>query len=145
MNSGDQDCELCREAGGRVLWSDGQCRLVRVEDPEYPGYCRVVWNEHKREMSDLSPPEQRHVLAVVVAAEAALRTALTPDKVNLASLGNQTPHLHWHIIPRWRDDRHFPNSIWGPAVRKIAYNRAEVSDADLRDRFVAALAEEQSG
>ena len=137
-------CELCRDAGGRVLWSDGQCRLVRVDDPDYPGYCRVIWNQHRSEMTDLAPAEQRHLMMVVLAAEAALRACLQPDKINLASLGNMTPHLHWHIIPRWRDDRHFPQPIWA-APQRPAAARADVADAVLRSRFVAALAEEQGG
>jgi diadenosine tetraphosphate (Ap4A) HIT family hydrolase len=39
-----------------VLWHDASCRVIRVDDPDYPGYCRLIWNEHVAEMSDLSPP-----------------------------------------------------------------------------------------
>ncbi len=28
------------------------------------------------------------------------------------------PHLHWHVIPRYRDDRHFPESVWGAPQRE---------------------------
>jgi len=44
------------------------------------------------------------------------------DKMNLASLGNQTPHVHWHVVPRFRDDRHFPGPIWAAAQRPHAPN-----------------------
>jgi len=53
----------------------------------------------------------------VFAAEAALRRVTQPDKINLASFGNMVPHLHWHVIPRYAGDRHFPNSIWGEPMR----------------------------
>jgi len=43
---------------------------------------------------------------------------LHPDKINLASLGNQVPHLHWHVIPRFKDDPHWPFAIWGRQVRE---------------------------
>jgi len=59
-----------------------------------------------------------HLFEVVMATEAALRSALHPDKINLASFGNMVPHLHWHVIPRYRDDRHFPESVWGSAQRE---------------------------
>jgi diadenosine tetraphosphate (Ap4A) HIT family hydrolase len=52
--------------------------------------------------------------------EAALREIMAPDKINLASLGNVVPHLHWHVIPRYRDDKHFPEPIWGQARRDAA-------------------------
>jgi len=50
-----------------------------------------------------------------------------PDKVNLASFGNMTPHLHWHVIPRWRDDSHFPQSIWSAAERQGAPRRVDAA------------------
>jgi len=42
---------------------------------------------------------------------------MQPTKINLASLGNQVPHLHWHIIPRYEDDPFFPESIWSQRKR----------------------------
>ena len=137
-------CPLCSQAGGEVLWQDGQCRLVLVADADYPGFCRVVWQRHVAEMTDLDPAERRHLMSVVFAAESAVRSTARPDKVNLASLGNQVPHLHWHVIPRWRDDRHFPNSIWGEAARPAAPRPATAGTA-LREAFVQSLAEAQGG
>jgi diadenosine tetraphosphate (Ap4A) HIT family hydrolase len=40
-----------------------------------------------------------------------------PDKVNLAALGNMVPHLHWHIIPRFKEDVFFPGSVWSEKQR----------------------------
>jgi diadenosine tetraphosphate (Ap4A) HIT family hydrolase len=140
----DAGCPLCLAPGGKVLWQDERCRLVLVEEDGYPGYCRVVWKRHVAEMTDLDGADRHHFMSVVFACEAALRTHCAPDKVNLASLGNMVPHLHWHVIPRWRDDRHFPNAIWGPALRDAA-TRAAVDEHALREIFVRALAEEQTG
>jgi diadenosine tetraphosphate (Ap4A) HIT family hydrolase len=53
----------------------------------------------------------------VFATEAALRATLAPTKMNLAALGNMTPHLHWHVIPRFADDSHFPQPVWGATQR----------------------------
>ena len=110
-------CELCSQDGGAVLWRDAACRVVLIADPDYPGYCRVIWNAHVREMTDLASADQQHCMRVVCALEQALRTALKPYKINLASFGNLTPHLHWHVIPRFEDDPHFPHSIWGERQR----------------------------
>jgi diadenosine tetraphosphate (Ap4A) HIT family hydrolase len=110
-------CELCEGDGGRLIWRDRDCRVVLVDEPGYPGCCRVIWNGHVREMTDLAAAERSRFMDVVFAVEAALRQLLSPEKVNLASLGNMTPHLHGHVIPRFRDDPHFPNPIWGAALR----------------------------
>lgn len=140
----DDACQLCREAGGETLWQDERCRLVLVADADYPGFCRVVWKRHVAEMTDLDAAERRHLMSVVFAAESALRAAARPHKVNLASLGNVVPHLHWHVIPRWRDDRHFPNPVWGKTERE-AKPRSAVDGAVLHAAFLRSLAEEQGG
>lgn len=127
-------CELCESDGGALIWRDGLCRVVLVHEPGYSGYCRAIWNAHVREMTDLAEPERNHYMRVVFALEAALRERLRPDKVNLASLGNATPHLHWHVIARFRDDPHFPNAVWGAPRRPPA--TAGKPHADI----VAALA-----
>ncbi|QDF95254.1 HIT family protein [Azoarcus sp. DD4] len=111
------DCPLCRIAQDDIIWEDARCRIIRVDDPDYPGFCRVVWREHVAEMSDLAPADRAHLLEVVVATEQALRQLMQPHKVNLASFGNMVPHLHWHVIPRFADDRHFPESVWGAPQR----------------------------
>ena len=112
------DCDFCHSAGGEVLWQNALCRVVRVEDPDYPGFCRVILNRHVREVGDLPPEERRALMEVVFTVEAVVRAALEPDKMNLASLGNMTPHVHWHVIPRFRDDRHFPNPVWAAPARE---------------------------
>lgn len=110
-------CDLCEAPGGELLWQDGFCRVVLVGDTDYPAFCRVILGRHVKEMTDLDESERSRLMGVVFAVEAVLREILHPEKINLASLGNQTPHLHWHVIPRFAQDRHFPNPVWGEARR----------------------------
>lgn len=143
-----QDCPLCTTSGGELVWEDGLCRVVRVEGAEgeaFPGYCRVIWRAHVAEMTELDPGSRRHLINVVYAVEAALRSVVKPDKINLASLGNMVPHLHWHVIPRWLDDSHFPGAIWAPATRSAAVRRLMPASQTLAAAISAALTEEESG
>ncbi|MES2160352.1 MAG: HIT family protein [Pseudomonadota bacterium] len=114
-------CDLCAllaaPAAGVVVWSDRQLSVVAVDEAEYPGFTRVVWNAHVKEMTDLSPAERSRVMDVVWAVESAQRAVMAPEKINLASFGNMTPHVHWHVIPRYVDDAHFPNPTWAAAQR----------------------------
>ena len=133
-------CEFCGGPGGPVLWQNALCRVVRVDEPDYPGFVRVILNRHAREMTDLAPAERDQLMAVVYAVEAAVRDTMQPDKMNLASLGNMTPHVHWHVVPRFRDDRHFPTPIWAPAQRNASVPaercaRAEDLARVLRERL----------
>jgi len=110
-------CDLCAETGGKLLWRDMSCRVVLVDERGYPGFCRVIWNAHVREMTDLGESEREHLMRVVFAVESGLRELLKPRKINLASLGNMTSHLHWHVIPRFENDPHFPQPVWGQQQR----------------------------
>ncbi len=117
-------CDLCQLIAGidgasvTPVWHDSQMVVVLVDEPAYPGFCRVIWRAHVKEMSDLAPAERSAMMEVVWQVELAMRDVMQPDKVNLASLGNMTPHLHWHVIPRYRDDAHFPSPLWAAAVRE---------------------------
>ncbi len=138
----EADCPLCTGEGGETLWRDGFCRVVWVDDGDYPGLCRVILNAHVREMTDLPEAERRRLMAVVFTVEAAVREILAPDKVNLASLGNLVPHLHWHVIPRFVDDRHFPDPIWAPPRRPA---RSRPDRESIRQRLSSRLAQTLSG
>jgi diadenosine tetraphosphate (Ap4A) HIT family hydrolase len=132
-------CELCERTGGELLWQGERCRVVHVGEPGYPGFCRVIWENHVKEMTDLSEDERLHLMEVVFAVEAVLREQLEPVKINLASLGNLVSHLHWHVIPRFADDPHFPQPIWASVQRGIAAEPREANTAALASALAAAL------
>jgi len=130
-------CPLCLPGPETVLWRDHAARVVLVDDPAYPGFCRVIWQAHAAEMTDLSPAERHHLMGLVFGVETALRQALQPAKINLASLGNQVPHVHWHVIPRFADDATFPDAIWAVPRRTGAARSVDV--AALRAALRIAL------
>jgi len=132
-------CELCDQVGGTLIWKDASCRVVLVENADYPGYCRVIWYQHVQEMTDLSFAEREHFMATVFTVETAVREVMSPDKINLASLGNMTPHLHWHVIPRFRQDKHFPQSIWGLSQREGKSPLPPEWQASLKERARSKL------
>jgi diadenosine tetraphosphate (Ap4A) HIT family hydrolase len=129
-------CELCIQPGGEVLYRDDKYRIVLVDDALYPGFCRVIWNAHAKEMTDLPAEDRALLMDAVWRVEQAVREAMRPDKINVASLGNVVPHLHWHVIPRYEDDAHFPNPIWGEVKRtpsSAALGRREALLPTLRE------------
>jgi diadenosine tetraphosphate (Ap4A) HIT family hydrolase len=135
-------CALCDDTGGLLLWRDDFCRIVRVADNDYPGFLRVVLNRHVSEMTDLEMPARTRLMNAVYASEQALRELLRPVKINLASLGNQVAHLHWHVVARSAEDRHFPGSVWSVPLRAVAAPSEPVSDAVLRQRLAELLTPE---
>ncbi len=134
-------CELCTLSVDPVYRND-KLSVILVDDAAYPGFCRVIWSEHVKEMSELSSDQRLQLYEAVHQVELAQREVLAPHKINLASLGNMVPHLHWHVIPRFADDAHFPNPVWSAAVRStdasiLAQRRALLPQlaAEIRRRM----------
>ncbi|WP_034295601.1 HIT family protein [Herbaspirillum sp. RV1423] len=124
-------CDLCDGDGGQLVFKNDSYRVVLVDEAAYPGFCRVIWNGHFKEMTDLSPADRSALMNAVWAVEAAVREVMQPEKINVASLGNMTPHVHWHVIPRYTDDAHFPSPVWAEAKRESAAATLEQRRAKL--------------
>ncbi len=135
-------CELCVRDGGVLVVRGTAFRVIRVEDANFPAFYRVIWNDHVAEWTDLPPAERSLCMQAVAKVETVLREALAPTKINLASLGNVVPHLHWHVIARFGWDSHFPQPVWGQAQRAVdppAAARLALPLPDLDGRVAAAL------
>jgi diadenosine tetraphosphate (Ap4A) HIT family hydrolase len=132
-------CELCERTGGELLWQGERVRIVHVDEAGYPGYCRVIWQAHVKEMTDLSEDDRLYLMEIVFAVESVIRELLDPEKVNLASLGTLVPHLHWHVIPRFPDDPHYPQPIWGTTRRAPQRALREANTSALASALAAAL------
>jgi diadenosine tetraphosphate (Ap4A) HIT family hydrolase len=79
----------------------------------YRGHCVLVFDpRHVTRIDELESDEWRLMSDDIFCAEKALVNALRPDHINIASLGQVVPHLHWHIIPRYTDDPRWGGPIW---------------------------------
>jgi diadenosine tetraphosphate (Ap4A) HIT family hydrolase len=112
------NCPLCEGDGGDLVWSNHQLRVILANEPEFPGFCRVIWAKHITEMTDLAIEDRSLLMRTVMKVEQVIIDVMGPDKVNLAALGNMVPHLHWHVIPRYKEDSCFPASVWSEKQRE---------------------------
>lgn len=127
-------CELCESPGGEVLHQGLQFRVVLVGDENYPGFCRVIWRDHVKEVTDLSELDRMLLMDVLWQVEHVVREVMQPEKINLASFGNMVPHLHWHVIPRYTDDAHFPAPVWAESKREPS-----AASLEMRHERLSAL------
>jgi diadenosine tetraphosphate (Ap4A) HIT family hydrolase len=117
-------CPLCEpRADSNAEW-DFVARLAAsslylMRDQTYRGRCVLVFDgRHAARLGELTHEEWQMLSADLHAAEAAVARVVRPDHVNVESLGNVVPHLHWHIIPRYRDDPRWGDPIWGAVAPK---------------------------
>ena len=95
----------------------------------HPGRCIVAFNKgHKGEVFQLSDQEQVDFMDDLVKAASAVQKVFGPDKINYASFGDGVPHLHFHVVPKYRD-----GAKWGGIFDMMPEEKIYLSDAEYED------------
>ncbi len=105
-----EDCVLCAEVEKEE--NDFSFLVARLETSNLrlvknqfaSGYCVLLLREHACELHELSLEKQAALMRDLACAGKAIARVFHPDKMNYQLLGNQTPHIHWHIVPRYWGD-----------------------------------------
>ena len=85
--------------------------LERIQT--YRGHCVLIFDpRHVTRIDELSPEEWQLMSSDIMNVEKTLIDVFQPDHINIASLGQVVPHLHWHIIPRYTEDPRWGGPIW---------------------------------
>lgn len=92
----------------------------------FTGYCVLVSRTHAAELSRLPDTYRREFLDEMCLLARAIETEFRPRKMNYELLGNQVPHLHWHLFPRLADDLDPLRPVW------FALDRAEKDEVERR-------------
>jgi diadenosine tetraphosphate (Ap4A) HIT family hydrolase len=131
------DCPFCRKLAeldalpaGEIVWRFPRSVAFLGLWQFFRGYCVLVSRRHARELSELPDDVRRSYLDEMCLLARAIERAFTPHKVNYELLGNQVPHLHWHLFPRSVDDPARLSPVW------LAIDRTE-RDAGERERLQA--------
>ncbi|MGB5425424.1 MAG: HIT family protein [Gammaproteobacteria bacterium] len=130
-----QDCQL--------LGKFTLCHLLLMRDANYPWCILVPDRDDVSEIHQLSEPDQQQLLRESSLLSVAMESAFSPDKLNIAALGNVVPQLHLHHIARYRTDAAWPTPVWGrvPAKPYLEYELEAVEHsltALLTSGFTAA-------
>jgi diadenosine tetraphosphate (Ap4A) HIT family hydrolase len=115
--------------------------LFLFRDQRFRGYCILSFSAWDATNFDaLSDEEYTRFCADLRTASKAIRAALTPDHMNYELLGNTNPHLHWHIVPRYKSDPRWGRPIWEDYPRnEFKINRHTLTDAEYQSIIVAIL------
>ena len=104
----------------------------------YRGHCQLVFDpRHVEGLEQLEPDEYSRLMADLSVAARAIRAACRPDLMNYASLGNVVPHVHWHIVPRYRNDPRWGAPIYTTELADMRQTRLAEAEylqlvADIR-------------
>lgn len=81
-------------------------------------WVKIFSQKPYKELSDCDATTQAHMLKAMLIVEETMKAYYAPTKINIAMFGNYVPHLHIHVMARFEDDSHFPESMWGIKQRE---------------------------
>jgi diadenosine tetraphosphate (Ap4A) HIT family hydrolase len=135
----DGTCPFCLKIAdkdalppGEVVWTFPHSVAFLGPWQFYTGYCVLASKRHATELSQLLDDERRGYLDEMALLAKAVERAFQPHKLNYELLGNQVPHLHWHVFPRSLDDTDHLKPVW------LALDAAE-RDQDLKERLQSSF------
>lgn len=108
------------------------CRLLIMNDENYPWFVLVPRRPNLREAYELSEADQQQLTREVNGFAKFVQQRLGAEKMNVAALGNMVPQLHIHVIARSSGDGAWPAPVWGKQPAK------PLSDAALAQRLALA-------
>ena len=129
----DPACVMCGEygpGGARLIAELETSRAFLHEDQFFPGYVLLVLRRHATELYQLEAGERRTHLEEVSRVAEALARVFRPVKMNYELLGNQVPHIHWHLVPRLPTDPDPGSPIW-----RVDHRPAPLAPAAARERI----------
>ena len=129
----DPSCKACEQIWPRAdhLIADlGLSKAYLHDDQFFTGWTVVVFQRHATELFHLAPTERIQLMEEVSRIAKALAQALGAMKINYELLGNQLPHIHWHIIPRLKHDPAPLEPVWRvphePVIRTAAELQSDI-------------------
>ena len=111
--------------------------LYLARNQTYRGQCQLIFDRrHAARLDQLTPDEYEAFAATSLPPRTRSCGPCTPDHVNIESLGNVVPHLHWHIVPRYVGDARWGMPIWTTPLDAMPDHRLDQAD---REALVAAI------
>lgn len=103
------NCPFCQLDAARIVFSDDVTLVIRDAFPVSPGHTLIIPRRHVGSFFELTAPERASMFELLTQAKAELDGTLQPDGFNIgindgAAAGQTVPHLHLHLIPRYRGD-----------------------------------------
>lgn len=103
-----ENCIYCTNIEKRdslmIKICDIKCTEVfLLRDQWHPGRCVVAYKGHKKEYFELTEQENIEFFEVVSKVAKAIYTIYNPGKINYLTMGDEMPHVHMHIVPKFKE------------------------------------------
>lgn len=111
------------------------CQIRLQKNALFPWLVLLPQRPNVSEIIDLTPADQQQLWQEVASLSHILTSLYTPDKLNLAALGNIVPQLHLHLIARFSTDSAWPHPVWGKAHADYTPDQLASTAGGLKKAF----------
>jgi diadenosine tetraphosphate (Ap4A) HIT family hydrolase len=135
-----EDCWICKSLHdpAHLVFFESPTSVGKLNpDQFFKGYSFVTLKWHSEELYQLSDKDRKSFLEDMSRVARALSEVFNPDKMNYELLGNGMPHLHWHLIPRYKTDPLWGRPIWTGTRQRKRFSREDYQR--VVDRIRATL------
>jgi histidine triad (HIT) family protein len=135
MNDTNDDCIFCRIVAGdipsRIVYEDDDVLAFLDANPLAPGHTLVIPKAHHESLKDLPQELGSEVMSALPRLTPAVEDAVDAPASTVAfnngeAAGQEVPHVHGHIVPRFADDG-------GRPIHALVSDRPDLSDDELDD------------
>jgi len=129
----DAACKACQgvwPAKDLLIIELGLTKAYLHDDQFFPGWTVIVFRRHATELFQLAPTERFQLMEEVSHVAKTLAAIFQARKINYELLGNQLPHIHWHVIPRLATDPAPLDPVW-----RVPHEVVSPSADQVRDRI----------
>ena len=99
-----------------IIYQNKRIR-IEIEESEIP-WLKIFTQEEVREMSACNKETKEEIWSLLDLIETEMLDYFKPEKINIASFANYVPHVHWHIMARFKEDSFYPECMWGKKQRE---------------------------
>ena len=114
------NCHVLIKLKRYVMVYENELIKIEVERSEIP-WLKIFTQKKHKEFSETSMEEKQEIWRALDIIEKEMISFFKPEKINLASFGNYMPHVHWHVMARFKEDSYFPEPMWGSKQREGTY------------------------
>lgn len=129
----DPSCKACAKTWPRAdhfIADLGLSKVYLHDDQFFTGWTVLVLQRHATELFHLTPAERMQLMEDMNLVAKALAQSYGAPKINYELLGNQLPHIHWHIIPRLTTDPSPLEPVW-----RVPHEAVALQDSQLRGQI----------
>ena len=110
----DMNCAYCMEGAlvtkfGIKIWELETSKVYLFKEQSHKGRVIVAHKKHVGDMTELTPEERNAYFADIARVSKALQEVFQPQKINYGAYGDTGHHLHFHLVPKYRDEYEWGN------------------------------------